>query len=90
MTADPRESAGIENFLRAVSRELNADRIMVAPAGNATNPRVSVLLGPFANRVEAGAALAKLSISAKPYSPYVRSIKSIRDDFRPVTSTAKL
>jgi MSHA biogenesis protein MshM len=90
MTADPRESAGIENFLRAASRELNADRIMVAPAGSATNPRVSVLFGPFANRGEAAEAMAKFSSTVTPYSPYVRSIKSIRDDLRPVTNTSKL
>jgi MSHA biogenesis protein MshM len=90
MTADPRESAGIENFLRAASRELNSDRIMVAPAGSAANPRVSVLFGPFANRGEATDALAKLSSAVKPYSPYVRSIKSIRDDLRPITTAAKL
>jgi MSHA biogenesis protein MshM len=90
MTADPRESAGIENFLRAASRELNADRIMVAPAGSAANPRVSVLFGPFANRAEATDAIAKLSSAVTPYSPYVRSIKSIRDDLRAVTVTTKL
>ncbi len=90
MTADPRESAGIENFLRAASRELSSDRIMVAPAGSAVNPRVSVLFGPFANRGEATDALAKLSVALRPYSPYVRSIKSIRDDLRPVMNTSKL
>ncbi len=90
MTADPRESAGIENFLRAASRELNADRIMVAPAGSAANPRVSVLFGPFANRVEATEAMAKFSSAVTPYNPYVRSIKSIRDDLRVVSATAKL
>lgn len=90
MTADPRESAGIENFLRAASRELNANRIMVAPAGSAANPRVSVLFGPFANRGDAADAMAKFSSAVTPYSPYVRSIKSIRDDLRPTTSTAKL
>jgi MSHA biogenesis protein MshM len=89
MTADPRESAGIENFLRVASRDLNADRIMVVPAGNQANPRVSVLFGPFANRVEASDALAKLSSAVKPYSPYVRPIKSIRDDLRPLTTAAK-
>jgi MSHA biogenesis protein MshM len=89
MTADPRESAGIENFLRIASRDLNADRIMVVPAGNQANPRVSVLFGPFANRVEATEALAKLSSAVKPYSPYVRPIKSIRDDLRPLTAAAK-
>jgi MSHA biogenesis protein MshM len=88
MTADPRESAGIENFLRAASRELTSDRIMVAPAGNAANPRVSVLFGPFANRAEAIDALTKLSSAVKPYSPYVRSIKSIRDDLRPSATSA--
>jgi MSHA biogenesis protein MshM len=90
MTADPRESAGIENFLRAASRELNADRIMVAPAGSAANPRVSVLFGPFANRYEATEAMAKFSSAVTPYSPYVRSIKSIRDDLRPVQAASKL
>jgi MSHA biogenesis protein MshM len=90
MTADPRESAGIENFLRAASRELSSDRIMVAPAGSAANPRVSVLFGPFVNRIEATDAIAKLSSAVKPYSPYVRSIKSIRDDLRPITTASKL
>ncbi len=90
MTADPRESAGIENFLRAASREFNADRIMVVPAGSAANPRVSVLFGPFTNRNDATEAMAKFSSAVTPYSPYVRSIKSIRDDLRVVSVTAKL
>ncbi len=84
MTADPRESSAIENFLRAASRELNSDRIMLAPAGSAANPRVSVLFGPFADRVVATLSLAKLSATVAQYSPYVRSIKSIREDLRPV------
>ncbi len=89
MTADPAESQGIESFLRVASRELAADRIMLAPAGSAANPRVSVLFGPFADRAAAGLALAKLSAALTQYSPYVRSIKSINDDLRPITAAIK-
>ncbi len=87
MTADPRESSAIENFLRAASRELASDRIMLAPSGSTggnANPKVSVLFGPFANRAEAAQSLATLSATVSQYSPYVRSIKSIREDLRPV------
>ena len=87
MTADPRESVAIENFLRAISRELSSDRIMLAPSASSddtANPRVSVLFGPFANRAAATQSLAKLSATVSQYSPYVRSIKSIREDLRPV------
>ena len=87
MTADPRESVAIENFLRAASRELNSDRIMLVPSastGDIANPRVSVLFGPFANRAAATQSLAKLSATVSQYSPYVRSIKSIREDLQPV------
>ena len=87
MTADPRESVAIENFLRAASRELSSDRIMLAPSASTddtANPRVSVLFGPFANRAAATQSLAKLSATVSQYSPYVRSIKSIREDLRPI------
>jgi MSHA biogenesis protein MshM len=87
MTADSRESLAIENFLRAASRELNSDRIMLVPSastGDTANPRVSVLFGPFANRAAATQSLAKLSAAVSQYSPYVRSIKSIREDLQPV------
>ena len=89
MTADPAESQGIESFLRIASRELAADRIMLAPAGSSANPRVSVLFGPFPDRAAAGLALAKLSAALTQYSPYVRSIKSINDDLRPITAAIK-
>ncbi len=82
MSADERERGAIEAFLRAAARELSAERIMVYPAGTAENPRVSVLYGNYAERVEASAELSGLPVKVTQFRPYVRSFQAIRDDLR--------
>jgi MSHA biogenesis protein MshM len=82
MTADPREKAAIEDFLRAASRELNPDRIMIYPAGTAERPQLSVLYGSYTERADANSEIARLPARLKKFSPYARSIQAIRDDVR--------
>ena len=83
MTADPRETTAIENFLRAASRELNADRIMVYPAGTSVNPRVGVLYGSYVERADASEEMLRLPAKLTKFRPYVRSVGAIREDLRP-------
>ena len=83
MTADPRETAAIESFLRAASRELNADRILVYPAGTRDNPRVSVLYGNYVERADASEEMLRLPAKLTKFRPYVRSVGAIREDLRP-------
>ena len=84
MMADSRERQPIEVFLRQVSRELNADRIMVYPSGTPDNPRVSVLYGNFADRAEATDELARLPARLTKFRPYARSVGAVIDDIRVV------
>ncbi|MBI3716267.1 MAG: AAA family ATPase [Betaproteobacteria bacterium] len=84
MTADQREKAAIENFLRTASKDLNPDRIMVYPSGTGDNPKVSVLYSNFPERADANGELAQLPAKLTQFRPYVRSIRAIRDDIRPV------
>ncbi len=83
MTADEREHAAIETYLRTVSRELNADRVMLYFSGTFDNPKVSVLYGNYNDRAEATAELAGLPARLTQSRPYARSFQAIRDDFRP-------
>jgi MSHA biogenesis protein MshM len=83
MTADEREHAAIEAYLRNVNRELNADRVMLYFSGTAENPKVSVLYGNYNDRAEASAELAGLPPRLTQFRPYGRSFQAIRDDFRP-------
>jgi type II secretory pathway predicted ATPase ExeA/septal ring-binding cell division protein DamX len=83
MTADQREKAAIESFLRAAAKELNPDKIMVYPSGTADNPRVSVLYGQFPERADATNEQTRLSPRLTQFRPYVRSIQAVRDDIRP-------
>ena len=82
MTADSREKSAIENFLRTASRDLNADRIMIYPAGTRDNPRVSVLYGNYVERTDASEEMLRLPAKLTKYRPYVRSIGAIREDLR--------
>ncbi len=82
MTADPREKSAIEAFLRSASSQLDAERIMIYPAGTRENPRLSVLYGNYAGRVEANAEIARLPAQLSRFAPYARSMQSIRDDVR--------
>ncbi len=82
MTADERERAAIEAFLRAASRELNPDRIMVYLSGTPENPKVSVLYGNYADRAEAIAELTSLPPKLTQFRPYARSFQVVRDDMR--------
>ncbi len=82
MTADPRETAAIEIFLRAASRDLDPDRIMIYPAGTKDNPRLSVLYGSYTERADANSEIARLPAQLTKFVPYARSIQAIRDDVR--------
>jgi septal ring-binding cell division protein DamX len=82
LTADPRERAAIETFLRIASRELNPDRFMVYPAGTAERPLLSVLYGSYTERADANAEIARLPQRLKKFNPYARSLQAIRDDVR--------
>jgi type II secretory pathway predicted ATPase ExeA/septal ring-binding cell division protein DamX len=82
MTADERERPAIEAYLRAASRELNADRIMVYLSGTPENPKVSVLYGNYTDRSEATAELASLPSKLTQFRPYARSFQAVRDDLR--------
>jgi len=84
LTADERERAGIEAYLRAASRELNPDRIMVYLSGTAENPKVSVLYGNYTDRAEASAELSALPPKLMQFRPYARSFQAVRDDRRKV------
>ncbi len=83
MTADAREKAAIENYLRTVSKELNPDRVMVYPTGTDDNPRVSVLYGNYTERADANAEISRLPPKLLKFNPYARSLQAIRDDIRP-------
>ena len=82
LTADPREKAAIESFLRVASRELNPDRIMLYPAGTTDNPRLSVLYGSYTERADANSEISRLPQRLSKFNPYARSIQAIRDDVR--------
>ena len=82
MSANKLERNAIEIFLRAASRELNADRIMLFYSGTDENPRVSVLYGNYAERNEASAELIGLPAKVTKFRPYVRSFQAVRDDMR--------
>lgn len=82
MTADERERSAIEAYLRAASRELNPERVMVYPSGTAENPKLSVLYGNYADRTEATAELSSLPQKINQFRPYARSFQAVRDDFR--------
>lgn len=83
MTADAREKSAIENYLRALSRELNPDRVMIYPTGTDENPRVSVLYGSYTDRADANGEISSLPTKLQKFSPYARSMQVIRDDIRP-------
>ena len=83
MTADAREKAAIENYLRMVSKELNPDRVMVYPTGTDENPRVSVLYGNYTERADANGEISRLPPKLLKFNPYARSLQAIRDDIRP-------
>ena len=82
MTADQRERPAIESYLRAVSRELNPDLIMVFPTGNADNTRVIVLYGNFDDRANAITGLGSLPARVSRFRPFVRSFDAVRNDVR--------
>jgi type II secretory pathway predicted ATPase ExeA len=82
MTADERERSAIEAYLRAASRELNPERVMVYLSGTAENPKLSVLYGNYADRTEATAELSSLPQKINQFRPYARSFQAVRDDFR--------
>ena len=85
MTADQREEKAIRDFLRAASRELESERIIVLPSGTTENPKVSVVYGPFDERGVATSEMARLSPRMRQFRPYLRSAAAVRADLRPQT-----
>ena len=85
MTADEREDTAIRDFLRAATRELEAERVMVFPSGSPENPKVSVVYGQFEERSVAQAEIARLSPRMRQFRPYIRSVAAVRADLRPQT-----
>jgi septal ring-binding cell division protein DamX len=82
MTADARDRNSLEGFLRAVNRDLDADRIMLYPSGTKEFPKLSVLYGNYADRAEAAAELSGLPQRLTQSRPYVRSFQAVKDDLR--------
>ena len=82
MTADQREQSAIQSYLRAASRELNPDLILVFPTGSADNPRVSVLYGNFDGPTQAKAELGSLPARIARFRPYIRSFSAVQDGLR--------
>ncbi|HUQ29786.1 MAG TPA: AAA family ATPase [Usitatibacter sp.] len=82
MMTDARERVYIENYLAEAGRSVPYERLFVVRSGNADSPRVSVLLGPFDARADAGAALESLPAALRQFRPFVRSLDAVRDDAR--------
>lgn len=93
MTADAREVAAIEAFVKVADNALGRDRVVVtetAAANVATGPRVSVVYGPFVERNAALQALSRLPTATKRFTPYLRTIQAIRDDARVPAATMRV
>ncbi len=82
MTADQRERQALENYLAEARRVLKPDGLLLVSTGSRDLPRISVIYGEFANRVEAQSALTKLPQGVGQFRPYVRTFQAIREDMR--------
>jgi DamX protein len=85
MAGDQRNLPAIESYLQIANRELNADQILIYPAGSTENPRVSVLYGNFDDREAANAALGNLPARVARFRPYARSFAAVSSDVRVTT-----
>ena len=82
MVTDARERMYLENYLAEAGRSVAYDRLFVTRSGTPEAPRLGVLLGPFDQRGEAGAALESLPAALRQFRPFVRTLDSVRDDAR--------
>jgi MSHA biogenesis protein MshM len=82
MVTDPRERGYLENYLLEAGRALGPERLYLVPAGSPESPRLGVLFGTFAERVEASTALASLPESLRQFRPYLRPLDAVREDAR--------
>jgi septal ring-binding cell division protein DamX len=82
MTTDARERAHLQSFLAEATASLPPGRIHVYPAGSADAPKVGVLCGTFATRLEATQALEALPAAFLRFRPYVRPVEAVRAELR--------
>jgi MSHA biogenesis protein MshM len=90
MNADARDRNAVDGFLRQASRELGpiGTRLIALEVGNAANPRISVVLAPFANRNEATAEMVRLPVYVMQYKPYARAAQMVAAEVRKDPQTA--
>jgi type II secretory pathway predicted ATPase ExeA len=79
MVTDARERAYLASYVADAGKAVGSERLYVVPADS---KRVEVLYGTFADRNEAGAALAALPASLTQFRPFIRSLDGVRDDAR--------
>ena len=82
MVTDARERMYLENYLAEAGRSVPYEKLFVARSGTPDAPRLGVLLGPFEQRTDAGAALEALPEPLRQFRPFVRTMDSVRDDAR--------
>ena len=82
MVTDARERMYIENYLAEAGRSVPYEKLFVVPSGSAESPRLGVLLGPFDQRADAGAALEALPPALRQFRPFVRTLDAVREDAR--------
>jgi MSHA biogenesis protein MshM len=90
MNADARDRNAVDVFLRQAGRELGpaAVRLIALEVGSTANPRVSVVLAPFANRSEANAEMTRLPGYVMQYKPYARAVQMVAAEVRKDPQTA--
>jgi type II secretory pathway predicted ATPase ExeA len=82
MVTDARERMYIENYLAEAGRSVPYEKLFVVRSGTAQSPRLGVLLGPFDERSDAGAALDALPAALRQFRPFVRTLDAVRDEAR--------
>jgi MSHA biogenesis protein MshM len=82
MLTDARERTYLLGYLADAGQSLPPEKVFIAAAGSPEAPRYGVLYGPFSGKGEASAALDSLPGSLRQFSPYVRSLDSVREDAR--------
>jgi type II secretory pathway predicted ATPase ExeA/septal ring-binding cell division protein DamX len=82
MVTDARERMYIENYLAEAGRSVPYEKLFVVHSGTTESPRLGVLLGPFDQRADAGAALDALPPALRQFRPFVRTLDAVREDAR--------
>ncbi|HEX4857469.1 MAG TPA: hypothetical protein VFV17_00530, partial [Usitatibacteraceae bacterium] len=78
MSADARDREAIVDFVRAASKLIEDERLLLVPVGSPENPRVNLLVGPFAGFSDASAELPRIPPRLSSFRPYVRNLLDIR------------